>query len=241
VTDSHDTRHEDELRAELRAALDRDRVHTPESAVAVEDTTLPYADADDDEDDGRGGRHRRLRGSLEWAAVVIGALVVALVVKTFLFQAFYIPSASMEPTLEKGDRVLVNKVSYDLHDVHRGDVVVFELSPDDVGPDGIKDLIKRVIGLPGDVIESRDGVVFVNDRALEEPYLEEGTVTGDPEDGRNPAIERQTVPDGHVFVLGDNRSNSADSRYPYRGPIPIDTIVGRAFVLVWPPGDIGGL
>jgi signal peptidase I len=172
---------------------------------------------------------------------VIGALVVALVVKTFLFQAFYIPSASMEPTLSEGDRVLVNKLSYDLHDVNRGDVIVFELDEEDIGPDGIKDLIKRVIGLPGDVIESRDGVVYVNDRALEEPYLAEGMVTGDPEDSRNPAIERQTVPDGHVFVLGDNRSNSADSRYPYRGPIPVDSIVGRAFVLVWPPADVGTL
>ena len=185
--------------------------------------------------------HRRLQSGLEWVAVVVGALVVALIVKTFLFQAFYIPSASMEPTLEKGDRVLVNKISYDLHDVNRGDVIVFELDEEDVGPDGIKDLIKRVVGLPGDVIESRDGVVYVNDRALAEPYLAEGTITGDPADSRNPAIERQTVPEGHVFVLGDNRSNSADSRYPYRGPIPIDSIVGRAFVLVWPPGDVGTL
>ena len=145
--------------------------------------------------------------------------MVALVVKTFLFQAFYIPSASMEPTLSEGDRVLVNKVSYDVHDVNRGDVIVFELDEEDVGPDGIKDLIKRVVGLPGDVIESRDGVVYVNDRALEEPYLAEGTITGDPQDSRNPAIARQTVPEGHVFVLGDNRSNSADSRYPYRNQL----------------------
>jgi signal peptidase I len=171
--------------------------------------------------------------------VIVGALVVALVVKTFLFQAFYIPSGSMEPTLEKGDRVLVNKVSYDLHDVNRGDVIVFELDPDDVGADGIKDLIKRVIGLPGDVIETRDGVVYINDEPLDEPYLADGTTTGSPADGQNPGIERQTVPDGHVYVLGDNRSNSADSRY--RGPIPIDSIVGRAFILVWPPGDIANL
>ncbi len=202
---------------------------------------LPYADDDADAAGEPSTARRRLQSSLEWAAVVIGALVVALVVKTFLFQAFYIPSASMEPTLEKGDRVLVNKVSYDLHDVHRGDIIVFELDEDEVGPDGIKDLIKRVVGLPGDVVESRDGVVYVNDRALDEPYLAEGTVTGDPQDSRNPAIERQTVPEDHVFVLGDNRSNSADSRYPYRGPIPIDTIVGRAFVLVWPIDDIGTL
>jgi signal peptidase I len=185
--------------------------------------------------------NRALKSTVEWVAVIVGALVVALVVKTFLFQAFYIPSASMEPTLEEGDRVLVNKVSYDVHDVNRGDVIVFELDAEDIGPDGIKDLIKRVIGLPGDTIESRDGVVYVNDRALDEPYLAEGTITGDPNDAQNPQIERQTVPEGHVFVLGDNRSNSADSRYPYRGPIPIDSIVGRAFLLVWPPGDVGTL
>jgi signal peptidase I len=200
----------------------------------------PQADAVEEDEQETTGQ-RRLRSGLEWAAVVIGALVVALIVKTFLFQAFYIPSASMEPTLSEGDRVLVNKVSYDLHDVHRGDVIVFELDDEDVGADGIKDLIKRVIGLPGETIETRDGVVYVNDRALDEPYLADGTLTGDPRDGQNPSIERQTVPEGHVYVLGDNRSNSADSRYPNRGPIPIDTIVGRAFVLVWPPADIGTL
>jgi len=202
---------------------------------------LPYAEDDAVVVDETTESHRRLQSGLEWVAVVVGALVVALIVKTFLFQAFYIPSASMEPTLEKGDRVLVNKISYDLHDVNRGDVIVFELDPEDVGPDGIKDLIKRVVGLPGDVIETRDGIVYVNDRALEEPYLADGMITGDPDDAQNPPIERQTVPDGHVYVLGDNRSNSADSRYPYRGPIPIDAIVGRAFVLVWPPADIGTL
>lgn len=183
----------------------------------------------------------RVRSAIEWVAVVVGALVVALVVKTFLFQAFYIPSASMEPTLEKGDRVLVNKLSYDLHDVNRGDVVVFELPSDQVGPDGIKDLIKRVIGLPGDTIETRDGIVYVNDRRLDEPYLAEGTITGDPSDGSNPEIARQVVPEGRVFVMGDNRDNSHDSRYSDRGPIPIDSIVGRAFVLVWPPGKMGAL
>jgi len=203
----------------------------------------PSAEPDDAADTGAASETEdppdRMRSLVEWVAVIVGALVVALVVKTFLFQAFYIPSGSMEPTLEKGDRVLVNKLSYDLHDVNRGDVVVFELEPDAVGPDGIKDLIKRVVGLPGDVIETRDGVVYVNDEPLDEPYLPDGTLTGDPSNGQNPSIERQTVPDGHVYVLGDNRSNSADSRY--RGPIPIDSIVGRAFILVWPPGDVGGL
>ena len=171
--------------------------------------------------------------------MIVGALVVALVVKTFLFQAFYIPSGSMEPTLEKGDRVLVNKLSYDLHDVNRGDIVVFEPTRARSGTDGIKDLIKRVIGLPGDVIETRDGVVYVNGEPLDEPYLAEGTMTGDPSDGQNPAIERQTVPEGHVFVMGDNRANSADSRY--RGPIP-ERPHRRAAPssASGPPGDIGG-
>jgi signal peptidase I len=168
-------------------------------------------------------------------AVIVGALVVALVVKTFLFQAFYIPSGSMEPTLRKGDRVLVNKLSYDLHDVHRGDIVVFKLPPDKVGPDGIKDLIKRVIGLPNEVIESRDGQVYIDGKLLKEPYLPKGVTTD------NPPIQKQTVPKGHIFVMGDNRDNSADSRFANRGPIPIDTIVGRAFLEVWPPADVGGL
>jgi signal peptidase I len=230
---------------------DIDRTDEPETP---DDTPLE-ADLDDgvgDEDEGEQApgsspRHikvtqpDRVRSAVEWVAVIVGALIVALVVKTFLFQAFFIPSESMEPTLQTDDRVLVNKLSYRVGDVSRGDVVVFELPADKVGPDGIKDLIKRVVGLPGDVIESRDGVVYIDDRQLDEPYLAEGMVTGDPEDPRNPAIERQTVPDGHVYVLGDNRSNSADSRYAYRGPIPIDTIVGRAFVLVWPPNQVSWL
>jgi len=270
VTDTNDStdpaapgpKHDDELREQLRLAL-LQAEHAARGGPSPEEPTpaepyeryeryepdLPYHEADatdpegDDDENAptRPTRSDRMRSTVEWVAVIVGALVVALVVKTFLFQAFYIPSASMEPTLDKGDRVLVNKLSYDVHDVHRGDVIVFELEPDQVGPDGIKDLIKRVIGLPGDVIETRDGVVYVNDRAVDEPYLAEGTLTGDPADGQNPSIERQTVPEGHVYVLGDNRSNSADSRYPYRGPIPIDSIVGRAFVLVWPPGDVGSL
>ena len=172
---------------------------------------------------------------MEWIAVIVGALVVALVVKTFLFQAFYIPSASMEPTLEKGDRVLVNKLSYDLHDIHRGDIVVFELPPEKVGDDGIKDLIKRVIGLPGETIETRDGIVYIDGERLDEPYLADGVTTD------SPPIEKQVVPEGHIFVMGDNRDNSADSRFANRGPIPIDDVVGRAFVQVWPPTDVGGL
>ncbi len=205
-------------------------------------TDPPQADAvEPDVPDASSRGMAPLRSSVEWVAVVVGALLVALLIKTFLFQAFYIPSGSMEPTLEAGDRLVVNKVSYRLHDVSRGDVIVFEIPAADVGSDGIKDLIKRVVGLPGDTIETRSGAVYINDRKLEEPYLAEGTLTGDPTQGSNPSIPRQVVPEGHVFVLGDNRDNSADSRYPFRGPIPLEDIVGRAFVLVWPLSSAGVL
>ena len=167
------------------------------------------------------------RNAVEWLAILGGALVVALLVTRFLVQAFFIPSLSMAPTLLKDDRVLVNKLSYDLHEVNRGDVIVFER----VGSEGgdIKDLIKRVIALSGDRIEARDGVVFVNDVAIDEPYLAPGTQTTD--------FDARTVPAGHVFVLGDNRGDSRDIRF--FGPLPEELIIGRAFVKVWPPTDLG--
>ena len=178
----------------------------------------------------RSRRHRRLRSVIEWVAVLGGALVVALVIKTFLFQAFYIPSSSMEPTLEVGDRVLVNKLSYRLHDVNRGDVVVFGRPESEAAAD-VRDLIKRVVGLPGERIEAREGVVLVDGEVLEEPYLADGAVTGD--------FGPEEVPDGHVFVMGDNRGDSRDSRV--FGAITEDSIVGRAFYRVWPPSSIGGV
>ena len=162
---------------------------------------------------------------VEWAVVIVGAILVAFLVKTFLVQAFEIPSPSMEMTLVKGDRVLVNKLSYDLHDVNRGDVIVFTRPASlSGGPDDPKDLIKRVIGRPGDTVQSRDGKVYVNGRLLEEPYLQKGVVT----DGMDEPV---TVPEGHVWVMGDNRGDSADSRV--FGPVPEDTIVGRAFMRMW--------
>jgi signal peptidase I len=176
-----------------------------------------------------------VRSAIEWGLVVGGALLVALIVRTFLVQAFWIPSASMEPTLHEGDRVLVNKLSYDLHDVGRGDVIVFE-RPDEPSSvphpeDEIADLIKRVIGLPGDTIEARDGIVYIDGEPLDEPWLVEGTPTND--------LPRQEVPAGHLFVMGDNRTNSHDSRK--FGAIDEGSIVGRAFVKIYPLSDIGGL
>jgi signal peptidase I len=166
------------------------------------------------------------RNVVEWVGIVVGALLVAVIVKTFLIQAFYIPSLSMYSTLDKGDRVLVNKVSYRLHDINRGDVVVFKRPPG-VPDTGIKDLIKRVIGLPGETVEGHDGGVYVNGKRLEESYLDDGTVTAD--------FPPEKVPEGDIFVMGDNRGNSEDSRV--FGPIEDDLVVGRAFVRVWPLQD----
>jgi len=167
-------------------------------------------------------RPSTLRNVVEWVVIAGGALLVAFVIKTFLLQAFYIPSLSMAPTLKINDRVLVNKLSYDLHPVHRGDVVVFE-SPPNEGAE-TKDLIKRVIGLPGETVESRDGHILINGQLLNEPYLGPDVFTG--------PVEKITITPDHYWVMGDNRPNSRDSRF--FGTIPKSLIIGRAFVRVWP-------
>ncbi|HEX6419545.1 MAG TPA: signal peptidase I [Acidimicrobiales bacterium] len=169
----------------------------------------------------------------EWVLVIGCGVLIALGAQRYFVQAFWIPSPSMAPTLEVGDRVLVNKLSYKTHDVNRGDLVVFERPPQaSTGADGeIEDLIKRVIAVGGDTIEGRDGQVYVNGERIEEPYLVAGTPTEN--------LERQEIPGGHVFVMGDNRLNSEDSRV--FGPIDEDTIVGRAFVKVLPLDDLGWL
>jgi signal peptidase I len=175
-------------------------------------------------------RRSGTRNVIEWVLVIGGALLVALVIKVFLLQAFYIPSRSMEPTLHIGDRVLVNKLSYRMHDINRGDVVVFERPPGEETGD-IKDLIKRVIGLPGDTISSVDGRVAINGTFLDEPYLPDGTVTDN--------LPETVVRPGMIFVMGDNRGDSRDSRY--FGQIDQDLVVGRAFVRVWPVTHLGVL
>lgn len=170
------------------------------------------------------------RAVLEWVAILVVAVVAAVVLRTFVIQPYFIPSGSMEPTLKVGDKVLVNKLSYDFHSVHRGDVIVFKKPPNDFTP-GIKDLIKRVIGLPGETISARGGSVFINGHHLNEPWLPRGTITAN--------FRPVHVPRGDYFVMGDNRGNSADSRVI--GPISGNLIVGRAFLIVWPIGRINTL
>ena len=187
-------------------------------------------------------RTRRL--ALEAAVLVGVAIVAALILKAFVAQAFSIPTGSMEPQLQPGDRVIVSRIAYRLHDARRGDIVVFD-APDQPGDDaalpvrlldevleslGLRrpdetEIIKRVVGLPGEVVEARNGRVLIDGRELREPYLPPDVATAD--------FGPVTVPAETVFVLGDNRTNSADSRVI--GPVPVDSIVGRAIVRAWPP------
>ncbi len=207
------------------------------------DATLVTASSPTEPSDGQKPPRNVRKLVLEWGLLIVAALVIAFVIKTFLFQAFYIPSSSMVPTLQVGDRVLVNKLSYDFHDVDRGDIVVFE-APASARTEGIEDLVKRVIGLPGEsVTYGDDGAVYVDGRRLREPYLPAGTTTikgsqdvppgCDPPPNGAPGC---VVPAGHLFMMGDNRGESKDTRE--FGPIPEDTIVGRVFVRIWPIGDI---
>lgn len=181
------------------------------------------------------------RNTVEWIFVAGGAVVLAVLIRTFVFQTFWIPSPSMADTLVENDRVIVNKLSYRLHDVHRGDVVVFNRPPNEPD-DEIKDLIKRVIGLAGERVSIRDGRVLINNQPLTEPYVQDLTTDRGCSDGDLAKLftpEGLLIPDGHVFVLGDNRMDSADGRC--FGPISEDLIVGRAFYKIWPPSDFGSL
>jgi signal peptidase I len=193
-------------------------------------------DADGTREDAADDKDRsRLRGAIEWLVVIAGAVAVALLVKTFLLQAFYIPSGSMLPTLEVGDRVLVNKLSYQWSDVGRGDLIVFE-RPDSEHADDIKDLIKRVIALPGEELVIKDGRVYIDGQALSEPYLPAGTTTS-PQTLRCSETDPCVIPQSSVWVMGDNRNGSRDSRS--FGAIPDDDIVGKAFIRVWPLNRFG--
>ncbi|HEY5170148.1 MAG TPA: signal peptidase I [Acidimicrobiia bacterium] len=164
--------------------------------------------------------------ALEWALLIVSALLIALLIKAFLFQAFYIPSDSMVPTLKTNDRVIVNKLSYRLHAVHRGDIIVFK-SPPEVDP-SVDDLVKRVIALPGETVEGRaDGHIYINGKVLKEPYLPKGQSPG-------PGFAVIRVPPGSYWVMGDNRSNSRDSRFFPQHFIRKKDIVGRVFLRIWP-------
>lgn len=193
----------------------------------------------------------------EFPVLVVFALALAIVIKTFLVQAFFIPSSSMVPTLQVGDRILVCRVCLHLSDIDRGDILVFS-DPDPIAAtdrglvggvvhwlgEGIgvarpqdDDFIKRVGALSGQTWEIRSGQLYVDGEAVDEPYL------ATPADTRS--FGPETVPDGMLLMLGDNRLQSGDSRFTPQegglGYVPVDDVIGEAFVIVWPPSRIGGL
>jgi signal peptidase I len=221
-------------------------------------------------------RERRRRGVKrksmplwqELPLLLIVAFCLAVLIRTFLLQAFYIPSGSMEDTLRVSDRVLVNKVVYDMRTPERGEIVVFrgtdswapENTPDTnigffarlgrtigdlvgISRPGEKDFIKRVIGLPGDVVSCCDqhGRVFVNGYPLDEPYVIENAPLESPttKNCTSRRFDPVTVEPGHMFVMGDHRLVSQDSRC--QGQVPIENVIGRAFAIVWPSRHWGGL
>jgi signal peptidase I len=170
----------------------------------------------------------------EWVTVLVVALVIAITVRTLILQQFYISGPSMEATMFQDNRVLVNKLSYRLHDIRRGDVVVFDRVTVDGEIVQHDDLIKRVIALSGEKISIKDCKVFINGELLSESYLNEfdlaQTVLEDR--CRVPVMEEMTIPQNQLFVMGDNRPQSFDSRM--FGPIEQALVVGRAFVIIWP-------
>ncbi len=231
------------------------------SAVTAE-SDQDQSDQESEQDQPKGKRRTTRQRSpwksaSEYTILIVSALVLASLIRAFLGLAFWIPSESMVPTLKVGDRVVVSRLSYRLHQPHRADIVVFQ-NPEwvakkapvfplrlikdlgefvGVGQPKSKNYIKRVIGLPGDTIEGKNGHVYINGKELDEPYLVEGVITSD-----FPAVK---VPPGKYWVMGDNRGDSCDSRcfndpQGRRAPfIAEDKIVGRAFVRVWPIGRMG--
>jgi signal peptidase I len=229
----------------------------------TQDTSETRVEPRDESSPGEDGRSRggvfsrKKKGKVsmwkEFPILLVVAFAVALLIKTFILQAFYIPSGSMIPTLMIGDRVLVEKLSYDLHPPKQGDVIVFEKKTGATAPSpdqpfyvdiensfkelfgfptaGNEDLIKRVIAVGGQTIEGRKGHVLVDGHRLPEPYLPKGTVTS--------SFGPITVPANHLFMMGDNRGNSDDSGD--FGPVSADVVVGHAFVVLWPAGDFHGL
>jgi signal peptidase I len=172
----------------------------------------------------------------EWATVLIVALVIAITVRSLILQQFYISGPSMEATMFQDNRVLVNKLSYRLHDINRGDVVVFDRVTVDNEVVQHDDLIKRVIGLSGETISIRDCQVFIDGKLLAEPYLSDYDLAQSSLDDRCrvPVMEETLIPENHLFVMGDNRPQSFDSRM--FGSIDQNLVVGRAFVIIWPFG-----
>lgn len=172
---------------------------------------------------------------VEWIGVFLIAFAVFAVVRTFVVAPFTVPTGSMEPTIQVGDNVFAQKVSVNLgFDVEAGDIVVFDNPVPDTDH---AILVKRVIAREGQTVDLSDGVVYVDGVPLDEPYAQGMSY---PLASQSPGIQVDspyTVPEGHVWVMGDNRENSADSRY--FGPVPEENLIGVVFLRYWPLNRIG--
>lgn len=164
--------------------------------------------------------------AVEVAIIVAAAFAIAMLVQAFVVKPFTIHQVSMQPTLSEGDRILISRLTYHFREPKVGDVVVFH-SPVNEGDD----LVKRIVAVGGDRVAIREGVLYVNGEPREEPYLMERPFAGE--------MAEEVVPDGKVFVMGDNRNNSGDSRF--FGPIDTDSIIGCALCVYWPIGHWKGL
>ena len=162
------------------------------------------------------------REVIGYVIAIISAVVLAILIRTFIFEPFIVPTPSMEPTLMVGDKVIINKLSYRFTDIERGDVVAFHSATEDD-----KELVKRVIAVEGDEISlTNEGEIFINGEKLDEHYI--------PDDQDIKYLnEVRTIGQGEVFVMGDNRNNSFDSRF--FGNIPEDKIFGEFVIIYWPP------
>ncbi|MGI6755407.1 MAG: signal peptidase I [Atopobiaceae bacterium] len=172
---------------------------------------------------------------LEWVVTIVAALFIAVLLRLFVFQVYLVPSGSMLETIQEGDRLIGEKVSYHFTEPEAGDVVTFQ-DPEDSS----MTLIKRVIATGGQTVDLQDGVVYVDGQALDEPYT-----LGKPSEPLGNTVVPggisypYTVPEGSVWVMGDNRTNSLDSRY--FGAVSVDKISSHAVLIYWPLGDARGL
>jgi signal peptidase I len=179
---------------------------------------------------------KRARWLVESVVVLLVALAIAVVLRTFVVGTYSIPSGSMEPTLNINDRILVDKLAYHLHGVHRGDIIVFATPKDEhcAGPP-VANLVKRVIGLPGETISLSGGQVYINHKLLPEPWLPTAVQKETTSGPTSQSFSLQgpfKIPAHDVYVMGDNRQGSCDSRY--WGPIPESSIVGKVDIRFWP-------
>jgi signal peptidase I len=208
----------------------RATVVDPDPGLSVDDEYDDATDPDSRSHLEPEGKHKR-SGLAEWIIVVVVAISSALLVRAYVLQQFAVEGTSMLNTLHPSDRVLVNKLSYRLHDPRRGDVVVLKRIETNSQE---RDLIKRVVGLPGETIAYRDCQLFINGVLLKEPYLDPLIVSPNRCGADQPDVVVQ--PD-HVFVMGDNRGGSLDSRDASVGQIAYSNLIGRAFVVMWPFAD----